>query len=92
MEHIGQHGDGPIPRHPSVELRFTFGTVEFAISPLIEPLQPALSYNDTIAILVAFSLKMSREGYRARFAEIFLTQGGGHLGDALFSDVEEESV
>lgn len=92
VQHINEHGDGPIPGHPIEELRFRFRTVEFGISPTTAPPLPVLSYNDTIAILLAFSLKMNREGYRKYFGAVVLNQGAGHLGDALLSNVEDESA
>lgn len=86
-QHISQHGDGPIPQHPgSLEIRFR--TVEFRIFPASWPLQPALSYNDTIAVLGAFALKMDREGYRWWLAYIDSTGGAGQMGEALISAYE----
>ena len=87
MEHIRQHGDGPIPPSPRA-LLYTFRTVDLGIDRLDVPHQFALTYNDTMTILFAFAVKMRREGYRSYFAEIIQTQGGGHLGDALISRVE----
>lgn len=91
MHQISRHGDSIIPQHPAC-LQFFHGAVEFSLCPMAAPPQPILSYNDAIAILRAFSMKMSREGYRQWFADISLTEDGGFVGDALISTIEDESV
>ena len=70
IDELCMHGDGPIPKDPSILLCFEFNTVEFLIYPYLEPPDQILTYNDTTAILDAFSLKMSREGYSHRFAVV----------------------
>jgi len=91
LDHLCQHGDSPLPRVPS-SLDFQFGNVIFGIAPVTWLPPPFLTYNDTLAVLEAFSVKMSRDGYWSWFAEITLTEGGGHLGDALISEIEERSL
>lgn len=81
-QHINQHGDGRIP---PASLIIRFRTIEFRIVPTWWAPQPALSYNDSIAILGAFELKMDREGYRAWLAIIDFPGGAGQRGDALIS-------
>ena len=88
-DHIRQHGDGPISQ---TGLTFELGGVVFGLAPVPAQPQPILTYSDTIAVMAAFSLKMSREGYRQWFASVDVTGGGEHLGDALITGVEDETV
>lgn len=41
-----------------------------------------------MGILRALSRKMSREGYRARYADIIMTDGGEVMGDVQISSAE----
>ncbi len=76
-QHISKHGDGPIP--PSLEFRFR--SVEFTIDTIMP--ESTLSYNDALAIVPVFALKMGREGYQWWRARIISTEGAGHVGDAV---------
>lgn len=80
IKHIQQHGNGPIPF-----LSYVFGDLGFAIAPTPGHAGPHISYQDTDALLSVYALKMAREGYRGRYAEIFVTQTGETIGDALLS-------
>lgn len=91
VDHINQHGDTPIPRDPA-PLKVISDTVEFSILSIIAPHLPVVSYSDTLAILRAFAMKMSRNGYRSWFALIVTTEGGDHIGGALITQVQEESL
>ena len=79
LQHIYLHGDGVIPIHMS----WTHGTAEFEIGMLPPPPPPVLSYNDTLAIIDAFSMKARQDGYRHWYGEVI--EGGVFLGDGLLS-------
>ncbi len=83
---IRVHGDRPIPSDPLEAIDFESGTVYFTVESLSEPPDPFVTYNDTIAILDAFSLKMSREGYCRWFGLVESTGGGAALAEASVSD------
>lgn len=79
-------GDGPILQGPIPILQWLNGDAVFEIEPTTVP--PQISYDDTIAIVLAFSMKISREGSRHWSAVITLTEGHGHLGNAvLYHDI-----
>lgn len=87
-EHISVDGDGPIPPGPIPILQWLNGDAVFEIERTTAPPQPFISYDDTIAILLAFSMKISREGSRHWSAVIILTEGHGQLGNAvLYHDI-----
>lgn len=82
--HIHHIGDGPIPIEGG--LYFSFNGVEFAVYAMPEPVHHyALSYSDTLQILIAFCAKMQSEGYRFRFGEVLLNGGGEHVGNAVIA-------
>ncbi len=81
LRHIHLDGDGDIPEY----MEWTYGTAQFGISKLLDPPPPVLSYNDTVAIIDAFSMKARQDGYRYLFGEIFPNEGGEVLGDGLLS-------
>ena len=80
VDHIWEHGDGPLPRHTGHMhgLRIIAGPYDFFVFAEFG----ALTYNDTTQILAAFSLKSRMEGYRERESEIFETVTGDSQGFA----------
>lgn len=77
--YVGEHGNKPIPA-----LNYRFSRVDFEISPILEQhMARYITYRDVIAILLAYSLKMSRESYRARCARVIMTEGGELVGEVL---------
>ncbi|KAL8878340.1 MAG: hypothetical protein Q9198_003828 [Flavoplaca austrocitrina] len=74
LQYIGRHGNGPIS---SLGFQIRGIGVDLAAAHQQTPLR----YHDFVAILVTISLKMSREGYYARFADIIMSRGGEILGD-----------
>ncbi|KAL8917364.1 MAG: hypothetical protein Q9208_007982 [Pyrenodesmia sp. 3 TL-2023] len=90
--HIRAHGNEVIPRtRPGLEYRY--GTVEFSISSGREVRPGAeMSYSTAAAVLGAYALKMSQEGYRPRLARVFVTDGGKPVGDALFGLAEYDGT
>ena len=81
IHYISLHGDGDIPQNK----RWEYGTAEFVISRSSGQPPPFLSYNDTIAIIAAFSMKAGQIGYRHIYGEIVLTEDGETLSDAILS-------
>lgn len=88
IQRILQDGDSPLP----FSLTYRSGTVRLTISPLIGIPPPRLSWNDTIGLLAAFSAKTSQDGYHAWSAMILHTNGGGYLGDAFLTGLEEGNL
>ncbi|KAL8883271.1 MAG: hypothetical protein Q9192_007296 [Flavoplaca navasiana] len=74
LQYIGRHGNGPIS-----SLGFQIRGI--AVDLVAAHQQTPLRYHDFVAILLTISLKMSREGYYARFADIIMSRGGEVLGD-----------
>ena len=74
LQYIGRHGNGPIS-----SLGFQIRGI--AVDLVAAHQQTSLRYHDFVAILLTISLKMSREGYYARFADIIMSRGEEILGD-----------
>ncbi|KAI4190936.1 MAG: hypothetical protein L6R41_000455 [Letrouitia leprolyta] len=66
---------------------YRIGELELDIISAHEP-PGAVTYQDFMGILRALSRKMSREGYRARYADIIMTDGGEVMGDVQISSAE----
>lgn len=74
LQHIGEQGNGPIS-----SLGFQIRGIGLDLVAAHQ--QTALRYHDFVVILLTISLKMGREGYYARFADIIMSRGGEILGD-----------
>ena len=77
---IRGHGDVPIPGGFHGQLNFDLRSVQIYINSWSEPPDPVLTYNDSVVILEAFRLKMSREGFFERSGEIEQTLALPRLG------------
>lgn len=91
LDHLRRHGDSPLPQDSSVSasasVEVRYGIVEFDLSPSTVPPQHCLSYSDTLTVLKAFSMNMSREEDTTWLAGLFLTEGNVRIEDALiYSD------
>ncbi|KAL8788389.1 MAG: hypothetical protein Q9195_007347 [Heterodermia aff. obscurata] len=84
VTHIQTHGDAPLPIWwGDVHCyQFDYSHYKFEVNSVENN---GLTYNDTIQILVAFSLKSRLEGYRERVADVFDTLTGEFKGDAIFT-------
>lgn len=86
--YVERHGNRPIPGGRE-SLIYRYQTVAFEIEPAEPAVERPLSYLDAAAVLIAYAIKMSQDGYRQRSAEIFLTDGGQRVGDAFFGLVDD---
>ncbi|KAI4281022.1 MAG: hypothetical protein L6R38_003995 [Xanthoria sp. 2 TBL-2021] len=82
VSHIKEYGDGPIPNGQADPLLYPYRTVFFDIDSNELPENQRLSYNVAAAVLVAFELKMTEEGYFHREAEIVMADSGEVIGEA----------
>lgn len=77
VQHIDQTGNVQVS-----SLDWHVSDLLFSILPAQEHTGPQLLYQDLLALLGAFSKKMVRDGYQARHAQIFVTDGGQFVGNA----------
>ncbi|KAI4112306.1 MAG: hypothetical protein LQ345_006527 [Seirophora villosa] len=77
IKDIRNEGDGPIT--PELDINYYPRNLQLTVTSFSE--QAGISYNDTIAIMTALSLKMRRDGYRARFGEIVAAGTGNPRGE-----------
>ncbi|KAL8703738.1 MAG: hypothetical protein Q9201_003084 [Fulgogasparrea decipioides] len=85
--HIQDHGDGPIPDWPQ-NFGYTVRDIAFLMQSVREPRLYRITYRNTIEVLGAFWTKMSGDGYREHFGEIFVTATGEFVGEAIMAKNE----
>ncbi|KAL9021917.1 MAG: hypothetical protein Q9185_000931 [Variospora sp. 1 TL-2023] len=90
VQHIEQFGNGPIPHSPNY-FEFRYQRVVFHIeSVAARPMLPQISYSDTAVIIAAFLLKMTRDGFQERSADIIMVDGGERVGVVLLVQFDNE--
>ncbi|KAI4173832.1 MAG: hypothetical protein LQ348_006463, partial [Seirophora lacunosa] len=77
IKDIRREGDGPIT--PELDIDYYPRNLQLTVTSFSE--DAGISYNDSIAIMTALSLKMRRDGYRARFGEIVAAGTGNPRGE-----------
>ncbi|KAL8654036.1 MAG: hypothetical protein Q9210_001754 [Variospora velana] len=77
IQHVQMEGDDSIPH----EISFYNRTTKLEVTMTSIRNDAMLSYNDTVVIIAAMSLKMRRDGYRARLGHIIATSTGDLLGN-----------
>ena len=89
--YIQRRGNHAIPGGVTLN-SYGYQSVLFWIKPAEPPGPHQLTYNDTVTILGAYAAEMTRETYRERSAEIFVTDGGKRVGQAFFGLADQGDV
>ncbi|KAL9011739.1 MAG: hypothetical protein Q9173_003447, partial [Seirophora scorigena] len=88
IKDIRREGDGPISSELDIDCYPR--NLQLTVTSFSEDV--GISYNDTIAIMTALSLKMRRDGYRARFGEIVAAGTGNPRGEVWLQRLTDGEV
>ncbi|KAL8737989.1 MAG: hypothetical protein Q9181_001171 [Wetmoreana brouardii] len=94
ITHIRDHGDGPLPSsqvgYPSIQ--YWAGGLVFYVTLTPNLHLQHVTWNDSIAILEAFALKMRLQGHRDRGGEIIVTRTGQFAGTVYLGEDDVDKM